>query len=44
MEELVDFIHKETGIDKHQIKVILDLEKMFLGAKIFAEIGEEFKG
>lgn len=44
MEELVDFIHKETGISKEQIKIILDLEKMFLGAKIFSEVGESFKG
>lgn len=44
MEELLDFIHKETGINKDQIKVILDLEKMFLCAKSFAEIAKEFKG
>lgn len=43
MEEIIDFIHKETYIDKVTIGLILELEKMFLGAKIFSEIGEEFK-
>lgn len=44
MEDLIDFIYKETAINKDQIRVILDLEKMFLGTKIFSGIGEEFKG
>ena len=44
MEDLIEFVHKETAIDKTTIGIILELEKMFLGAKIFSEIGDPFKG